>query len=391
MRVKMKNHIKVVSVIIAGILLLSGCGKQTSIESKSELEVIKIGVIEPLSGANEEGGKLELEGIKLANDMYPMILGRKVQLVIADNKSDKETSAQLAQRLIDDYGVSAIIGSWGSGLSIAAGKAIKKGKIPAIAPSATNPEVTKDNDYYFRACFIDPFQGEVLAKMAYKRLEAKTAVVIYEKSNEYSQGLATFFEEEFTKLTENKSSIIKKIGYEPGTTDFNSILESIEILNPDVIFAPGNFTESAMLIKQAKRMGIRADFLGGDTWENPEFLNVGGEAVEGVLVTTSFSAEKPANLVARKFVSKYTKQYNREPLSLSALGFDSYRIIIEAIERSGTAEDGEKLRAEIAATKNFEGATGKITLDENGDAIKDVVVLKVKNGKFVYQTTVRYK
>jgi len=391
MGAKIKRHIRTISISVSVMLLISGCNIKGNIQEDSALEVIKIGVLEPLSGANAGGGKLELEGIKLANEMYPSVLGRKVQLVIADNQSDKEISAQMARRLANEYEVSAIIGSWGSGLSIAAGEIIKDVKIPMIAPSATNPQVTRDNDYYFRACFIDPFQGEVLAKMAYERLEAKTAVIIYEKENEYSQGLSVFFKNEFIKLTENTSSVTAVTGYEQGTVDFTSILKEVAVQNPDVIFAPGNFTESAMLIKQARQMGIMTDFLGGDTWENPEFLNVGAEALEGVMITTSFSAEKPANWTSREFISKYKKKYNRKPISLAALGFDSYMIIIDAIERAGVAQDSEKLREAIASTQNFKGSTGNISLDENGDAIKDVIVLKVKNGKFMYQTTVRYK
>lgn len=391
MGAKIKRHIRTISISVSVMLLISGCNIKGNIQEDSALEVIKIGVLEPLSGANAGGGKLELEGIKLANEMYPSVLGRKVQLVIADNQSDKEISAQMARRLANEYEVSAIIGSWGSGLSIAAGEIIKDVKIPMIAPSATNPQVTRDNDYYFRACFIDPFQGEVLAKMAYERLEAKTAVIIYEKENEYSQGLSVFFKNEFIKLTENTSSVTAVTGYEQGTVDFTSILKEVAVQNPDVIFAPGNFTESAMLIKQARQMGIMTDFLGGDTWENPEFLNVGAEALEGVMITTSFSAEKPANWTSREFISKYKKKYNRKPISLAALGFDSYMIIIDAIERAGVAQDSEKLRESIASTQNFKGSTGNISLDENGDAIKDVIVLKVKNGKFMYQTTVRYK
>ena len=144
-----------------------------------------------------------------------------------------------------------------------------------------------------------------------------------------------------------------------------------------------------MLIRQAKRMGIRSQFLGGDTWETHEFLSLGGEAVEGSMLTTSFSSEKPASWTSRRFIYRYKKKYGREPLSLSALGYDSYRIIIEAIKRAGTAEDGKKLRDEIASTSDFRGATGAISFDENGDALKDVVVMQVRSGKFKYHSTVR--
>ena len=385
----MKTYIKLTALLLSAVLVLGGCSISQLEDEQSEPEVIKIGVLEPLSGAAEDGGRLELEGIKLANEMFPEVLGRKVQLVIADNESDREKSRRLADRLIKEYGVSAVIGSWGSSLSLSAGDTFSGTGIPAVAPSATNPGVTSGNEYYFRANFLDSFQGEVLARMAYEELEADTAVILYEKGSEYSQGLAAFFEKEFAELAGSSEGILYKAGYESSETDFTSVLEKIYELKPDVIFAPGGFTQSAMLIRQAKRMGIRSQFLGGDTWETHEFLNLGGEAVEGAMLTTSFSSEKPVNWTSRRFIYRYKKKYGREPLSLSALGYDSYRIIIEAMKRAGTAEDGKSLRDEIAATADFRGATGKISFDENGNALKDVVVMQVKNGKFKYHSTVR--
>ena len=385
----MKTYIKLTALLLSAVLVLGGCSISQLEDEQSEPEVIKIGVLEPLSGAAEDGGRLELEGIKLANEMFPEVLGRKVQLVIADSESDREKSRRLADRLIKEYGVSAVIGSWGSSLSIASGQSFSSAGIPAIAPSATNPEVTAENDYYFRASFLDSFQGKVLAEMAHEELEAATAVILYEKGSEYSQGLAAFFKKEFTELAGSSSGIIYEAGYESSETDFTSILEKIYKLKTDVIFAPGGFTQSAMLIRQAKRMGIRSQFLGGDTWETHEFLSLGGEAVEGSMLTTSFSSEKPVSWTSRRFIYRYKKKYGREPLSLSALGYDSYRIIIEAIKRAGTAEDGKKLRDEIASTSDFRGATGTISFDENGDALKDVVVMQVSSGKFKYHSTVR--
>lgn len=382
----MKKLALLVTVALIFAVMVTGCKKKAP--ELSEVSVIKIGVFEPMTGANASGGELEVEGVKLANELFPEVLGKKIELVIADNKSDKVEAANAAERLVNKEQVSAIIGSWGSSLSMAAGPIIK-GKVPAVACSATNPLVTKGNDWYFRVCFLDPFQGQVMATYAATKLNAKTACVIQEISNDYSVGLAKFFMDSFVKLTKNDKAILAKpFSYNTGDNDFTAQVTTIAQLKPDVIFAPGNYTESALIIKQARDQGIKIAFLGGDTWETDPFLEVGKKAVEGATFSTFFTSEVPMNKTSEVFLKAYRDKYKKDPAAVTALGYDAYLVVRAAIEKANSL-DGQKIRDEIAKTKDFEGAAGAITLDENGDAVKDAVIKIVKDGKFKYLTTVK--
>ena len=275
---KFKKLLSLLAVSALATGLLAGCGGE---EKAADSNVVKVGVFLPLTGDNAAGGELELRGIKLANQLHPEVLGKKVELVVADNKSDKAEAASVAARLIEKDKVSAIVGSYGSSLSMAAGNIVKENKVPAVGTSCTNPQVTANNDYYFRACFIDPFQGKVMAEYAFQNGFKKVAIV-QEVSNDYSVGLAKFFREEFVKLTGDENSIVDVANYQTGDKDFTAILTNLKAQNPDAVFAPGNFTESALLVKQARQLGITAQFMGGDTWETQEFIDVGGKDVEGV-------------------------------------------------------------------------------------------------------------
>lgn len=383
------------SVVLIASAALTGCGKQDntnkneaakSNESKQE-DTIKIGVFEPMTGANAAGGALEIEGIKLANKLYPEVLGKKVELVLVDNKSDKVEAATAAERLVEKEKVTVILGSWGSSLSMAAGDIVKKAQVPAIGCSCTNPLVTKGNGYYFRVCFIDPFQGTVMANYAYNKLGAKKAAIIQEVSNDYSVGLAKFFTDSFKKLTGDNNCILSVSNYNTGDQDFSSQLTNLKTSNPDIIFAPGNYTESALLIKQARLLGIKAPIIGGDTWETPEFIDIGKESVEGTVFSTFFTSEKPITPESQKFLDAYRKEYNKEPAAVTALSYDAYILALDAIKRANST-DTVKVKDEIAKTKDFPGAAGMITLDENGDAVKNAVIKIVKNGKFTYLDTI---
>ena len=379
---------KIISLTVASLLMilaLVGCGKK---ESPADSSVIKIGVFEPVTGANAGGAKWEIEGIKLANKLYPEVLGKKVELVIVDNKSDKVEAANAASRLVDKENVNAVIGSYGSSLSIAGGEIFKNAKIPAVGASCTNPMVTLDNEYYSRVCFIDPFQGTVMANYAFGKLNAKKVAIVQEVSNDYAVGLAKFFTDSFKKLTGDDKSIVAVANYNTGDTDFSAQLTNIKALNPDVIFAPGNFTESAALTKQARELGITAPIIGGDTWETQEFIDIGGKAVEGAIFSTFFDAAKPATSETEKFIAEFKKAFpDKEPAGVSALGYDAYLLIIDAIKRANSA-DPEKIKEAINQTKDFMGASGIVTLDENRNAIKSAVIKQVKNGKFEYLDTV---
>ena len=373
-------------LLVAGIV--TGCGGGGEETSEAD-DVIKIGVFEPLTGANAAGGELEKEGIELANKLYPEVLGKKVELVVVDNKSDKAEAASAAARLIEKDNVCAIIGSWGSAFSISAGNIIKENEVPCVGASCTNPLVTQGNDWYFRVCFIDPFQGTVMAKYAYNNLGARKAAIIQEVSNDYAVGLASFFKEEFTKLTGDPNAVVEVSNYQTNDNDFTAQLGNVKAKNPDVIFAPGNFTESALIVKQGRQLGIDVPFIGGDTWEVQEFLDVGGEEVEGVVFSTFFDPSVTFTPESEKFLEAFKEEYpDREPAAVTALGYDAYILILDAIERAGSAEPAA-IRDALAETKGFEGAAGVITLDENGDAVKDAVIKTVENGKFVFMDVVK--
>jgi len=368
--------------------LLAGCSSGTEQTSSStDTDVIKIGVFEPMTGSSAAGGQMTVEGIKLANAIRPEVLGKKVELVVVDNRSDKVEAANAVTRLIEKDGVVAIIGSYGSSLSMAAGDIVKEKKVPAVGCSPTNPLVTLNNDYYFRVCFIDPFQGTVMANYAVKELGAKTAAVIQDVTQDYSVGLSKYFIDAFKKLTGDENSIVEISSYNSGDQDFTAQLTNVQAKNPDVIFAPGNYGECALLIKQARDMGINIPILGGDTWESPEFLSIGGNAVEGAVFSTHFTAEAPVTSASEEFLAKYKEEYDKEANAFAALGYDAYMVILDAIERAGSY-DPQAIRDALSQTKDFEGVTGYITLDENGDAVKSAVIKQVQSGEFVYLTTV---
>lgn len=384
----MKKKIAILlAVLMVASLGLTACKAKAPADGEATPaaggDVIKLGVFEPLTGANAAGGELEQNGIQLANELYPEVLGKKIVLVTADNKSDKVEAANAAARLVEKEKVSAIIGSWGSSLSMAAGNIVKDAKVPAMGTSCTNPLVTQDNEYYFRVCFIDPFQGTVMANYAFTKLNAKKAAIIQEVSNDYAVGLAKYFSDSFKKLTGDANSIIDISNYNTGDQDFSAILTNIKAKNPDVIFAPGNFTESAMVIKQARQLGITAPFIGGDTWETPEFISIGGKEVEGATFSTFFATEKPFTAETTKFVEAYKKKFNREPAAVEALGYDAYLILVDAMKRANSSNPQDIQKA-LLATKDFQGAAGVVNFDENRNAVKAAVLKTVKDGKFTF-------
>jgi branched-chain amino acid transport system substrate-binding protein len=372
---------------LAALPVFAGGGQQAGAAG----DVIKIGVFEPMTGANAAGGAMEVEGIRLANELNPTVevAGKtyKVELVVVDNKSDKVEAANAVQRLVDRDKVQVILGSWGSSLAMAGGEVAKDARIPVIGLSCTNPLVTAGNDYYFRVCFIDPFQGTVMANYAFRDLNAKTAVIVQEVSNDYSVGLAKFFADNFKALTGNPNAVLSTVNYNTGDQDFSAQLTSIRSLNPDVIFAPGNYTESALVIRQARDLGINVPIIGGDTWETPEFIDVGRERVEGAVFSTFFASEHAASPVAETFLKEYRGRYNKEPAAVTALGYDGYLVALDAIKRAGSVEP-QKIRDAIAVTKGFIGAAGTVTLDANGDATKSAFIKAVEGGKFVFKTIV---
>lgn len=385
---------KKVSFLLVAALMLSafmtGCGGDKANDENALPETIKIGVFEPLTGANTAGGELEKQGIDLAYELYPNVTinGREipVELKYIDNKSDKIESENAAKDLVDDWGANIVLGSWGSSNSIAAGPAFKKAQVPAIGASCTNPLVTLGNEYYFRVCYTDPFQGKVMANYAFKEGNYKKIAVIQEVSNGYSVTLVKVFTENFKLLTGDENCITSVGSYNTGDTDFSAQLTAIKDSGAQAIFFPGNFTESALIMKQARQLGISIPFLGCDTWETPEVIRIAGEAAEGAVYSSSYDPAAPQTKRTTEFLDAYAKKYGKNTLAagVTALGFDAYLLALETVQKAGTA-DGPTLRDTLAKTKDFEGATGYITFDENGDAIKPAVIKTVQGGKFVYK------
>ncbi len=359
--------------------LLTGCGSGEQEDGSS----IKIGVFQPITGSMAAGAAIQIEGIELAYRERPTVKinGQdvNVKLVKADNKSDKVEAATAVSKLVEEDEVAAIIGSYSSTPSIGAYDIIRKGKVAAVGASCTNPAVTEGNDNYFRVCFIDPYEGTVMANYAYNNLGARVAAVTTEKGNDYSVGVAQYFKEAFEKL----GGTVYEASYQTGDQDFNAQIISLKSKNPDVFFVPGNFTEAAMFIKQARQAGVNSTMLGGDTYEVQEFIGIGGKEVEGVMFAAFFDPDAELTPLTKEFVEKYRQENGgKDPAGETALGYDAYNLICDAIEKANSF-DSVAIRDAIAES-DFIGVTGPVKFDENGNPTKAAVIKKVENGKFVY-------
>jgi branched-chain amino acid transport system substrate-binding protein len=381
---------KVIALLISLCFVMSaftGCSKSDG------GNVIKIGVFEPFTGENGGGGLQEVLGMRYANEVYPTVdingTTYKIELVEVDNKSDKTEAVSAAQDLISK-GVKVVLGSYGSGVSIAAGDFFKEAQIPAIGASCTNPQVTLGNDYYFRVCFLDPFQGTVMANYANQE-GAKTAAVITQLGDDYSSGLGSFFVTAFKGLA-GDSAIVDEEQFQTNQTDFKAILTNIKAANPDVIFAPSSIATAPLIIKQARELGITAKIMAGDTWENSTIIENAGDAAEGIVLSTFFDEGDPANAEAESFVSgfkTYLKDNNQSEIipAVSALGYDAYLCAIQAI-KDAQSTDSKAIRDALVNVQ-IDGVTGNISFDENGDAKKDMAFIKtVENGEFKFLKTV---
>ena len=345
-------------------------------------DVIKIGFYNCLTGQNAFGGQLELEGTQLAHKEIPEVLGQKIELVIVDNKSDKVEAANAVTRLIERDKVNVIIGTYGSSLAMAGGEVAENAGIPVMGTSCTNPLVTEGKKYYFRACFIDPLQGSGAATYAVKNLGFKKAALLTDIANDYAVGLSAFFKQAFEKLG---GEIVSEMKYQSGDQDFTAQLTEIISKGPDIVFLPAYFAEGAIVLKQARELGAKFPFMGGDAMDNPEIVALGGDAVEGFMHTTfaydpSMSMEQ-MNEVAQKFTEAWKKEHpDKEPNVNAALGYDSYILVVDAIHRAASAEPG-KIRDALEQTKDVPTVTGMTTLNATHDAEKDIAIVVIKDGK----------
>ncbi|MDO4988171.1 MAG: ABC transporter substrate-binding protein [Synergistes sp.] len=352
-------------------------------------ETVKMGVYLPITGGNAVGGQLELDGVKLAHQQYPTVNGKKIELVIVDNKSDKVEAANAVKRLVEKDKVCAIIGTYGSSLAMAGGEVAEKAHVPMVGTSCTNPLVTQGKKYVFRVCFIDPFQGAGAAGYARKDLKAKTAAMLIEVTEDYSVGLGNFFKQNFTK---NGGKIVSVLNYQKGDQDFTAQLTEIISKKPDVLYIPANFAEGAIIMRQARELGGKFAILGGDAMDNPEMVKIGGKSVEGFSYTTfAYSpnmAEKLMSPIQKQFTAQWRKANpKKDPAALTGCGYDAYLLIYNAIKKTKSA-DPEKITAAIASTKNMPGVTGTTTINKTHDAEKSVGIIRIQNGKQVFHTIV---
>jgi branched-chain amino acid transport system substrate-binding protein len=305
-------------------------------------------------------------------------------LITEDDQSKPEEAGTVVTKLINQDGVVAVLGQVASSHSLAAAPICQNNQIPMVSPSSTNPRVTQVGDYIFRVCFIDPFQGAVMAKFAANTLNAKRVAILVDVRSDYSVGLQTFFRQQFKQLG---GEIISEQSYSQGDSDFRAQLTQIKAQNPDAIYVPGYYTEVGTIARQAKELGITVPLLGGDGWDSQKLFEIGGESVVGSYISNHYSVDDPSPAI-QKFVRDYETKYGAKPDALAALGYDAAKILADAIARAGST-NGDKIRDALAATKDFKGVTGNITINSDRNAVKPAVVLKVDNGKFSYVETVQ--
>lgn len=383
-----KTWLKITSLAAGAAIMSSifaGCGGSGSSATQTKSDEILIGGNFEMTGGIANFGTQTTNGIKLAFKQINEaggVNGKKIKFIIADNKSEPSESANATTKLITNDKVKVVMGAVSSSNVLAAIPIAESNKVPIITPTGTNPKCTVGEGggvykYAFRSCFIDPFQGSVMANFATKSLNAKTAVVYSDSSSDYSKGLADIFTKEFEA---KGGKVLGTEAFLQKDQDFKSTLTKIKALNPDVIFLPAYYEEVGKILKQARELGIKAKFLGTDGWDDPKMVDVAGkEAVEGNFFSNHYSSQDTDENV-KKFVEAYKKEYNQEPSALAALGYDAGLMIADAIKRAGS-DDSEKIRAALEATKDFQVSTGKITLDANHNPIKSAVVIELKDGK----------
>ncbi len=390
------------SAVAAFALLTVGCEKKTAPEPTKPAETkpaevvakpapaseeIVLGEVGSLTGSEAAFGISTRNGIELAlqeANAAGGVKGKKLSVVVYDDQSKPEEAANAATRLITQDKVKLLLGEVASSNSLAMAPIAQENKIPMISPSSTNPAVTEKGDYIFRVCFIDPFQGFVMAKYAHDELKFKSVAILKDVKSAYSVGLTEVFERKFTEMG---GKVVGIESYSKGDTDFRSQLTAVKKLKAQGLYVPGYYNDVGIIARQARELGLKVVMMGGDGWDSEKLFELGGAAIEGSFVSNHYSPEDPSPQV-QNFISKYKEKFNGVPDSLAALGYDAANVAIDAMKRAPDLS-GPALRDEIAKTKDFPGVAGTISMNEKRDAVKPAVVLQVKDGKFKYVATVK--
>jgi branched-chain amino acid transport system substrate-binding protein len=383
-----KLRTAVLPIVIILMALAFSCSRPGEDNTAPNRTRIEIGYFGDLTGPTFNFGQSAINGVLMAASEVNQaggINGRQIDVVIEDDKGSPEEAARLTAKLIDQDKVVAIIAGGTSGNSRAAAPKAQASHIPLISPSSTDPAVTQTGNYIFRACFVDTFQGEVMASFAVNTLKAQKAAILTDFNSPYSKGLTDYFKLSFGRLG---GMIVSEQTYTQGDADFKGQLSTIRSAEPDVIYIPGYYGDVALIAKQARMIGLTQPLLGGDGWDAPELWQIGGDALNGAYISTHYSADNPSPEI-QQFVEFYKQRYsNLLPDAHAALAYDAARILFAAIARTESTE-GDKLRDALAQTKNFNGVTGVISMDANRNAVKPAVVLKLEDLKSIYQETIK--
>lgn len=378
----MDNMKKLTTMLLTAALavatvVFAGCG------GKTETNDIKIGADFEFTGGVAQYGQSAANGIKLAfkeTNAAGGVLGKQLTLISADNKSEPSESANAITKLITQDKVVAVMGPAASSNVLAAIPVAQASKIPLLTPTGTNPKITvedgKVKDYVFRSCFIDPFQGKVMANFAANTLKAKTAVIYIDSSSDYSKGLAKNFEGAFAQ---KGGSVLASEAFLQKDQDFRATLTKIKALNPDVIYLPAYYEEVAKIIKQARDMGITVPILGSDGWDSPKLVEIAGAAATNNTFFTNHYSAQDKDPRVQKFVEAYKKEYGQNPDALAVLGYDGALMMIDAIKRANST-DPAKIKEALAQTSNLQVVSGVLSLDPNHDPVKSAVIIEMKDG-----------
>src|SRR5215213_6303174 len=384
-RSKLRKALLPLAIVV--MALAFSCSNPGDNTATPDRTTIKIGYFGDLTGPTFNFGQSAINGVLMAASEVNQvggINGRQIDVVIEDDKGSPEGAARLTAKLIDEDKVVAIIAGGTSGNSRAAAPKAQASHIPFISPSSTDPAVTQTGNYIFRACFVDSFQGEVMANFAVNTLKAQKAAILFDFNSPYSKGLTDYFKLSFARLG---GRIVSEQTYTQGDADFKGQLSTIRSAEPDVLYIPGYYGDVTLVAKQARLIGLTQPLLGGDGWDAPELWQLGGDALNGAYITTHYSVDDPSPAI-QTFVELYKQRYgNLLPDAHAALAYDAARLLFDAIARTGST-DGDKLREALAQTKNFAGVTGVISVDADRNAVKPAVVMKLEDLKFIYQETI---
>jgi branched-chain amino acid transport system substrate-binding protein len=389
---KKSHSLLSVSTLAVALALsaFSGCKKREAPTTASTAPTgsdIIVGEVGSMTGSEATFGTSTHQGIVLAFEKINAaggVKGKKFKLISLDDQGKPDEAATAVTKLITQDKIVALLGEVASSRSLAMAPIAQSNKIPMITPSSTNPKVTEQGDYIFRVCFIDPFQGTVMAKFANETLKVKNVAILRDVKNDYSVGLADFFKATFEKTG---GKIVLDQSYSAGDMDFKSQLTAIRTKKPEAIYVPGYYTEVGLIARQAKELGITVPLMGGDGWDSPKLKEIGGKAIEGSYFSNHYSEEDQSPVV-QKFIAEYKARWNAVPDGLAAMGFDAANVLADAMTRAPDLTN-VAIRDAIAGTKEFQGVTGTITLNEKRDPIKSAVVLKVADGRFKFQSTVK--